>query len=763
VLQSKYTAATEAVNYLKRGKDYEVDNKARRTVLTDQGYTTLCDLLGVSDLYAGDTKWAVFVNPALNAKECYIRDRDYIVNERGEVVIVDEFTGRVMEGRRWNGGLHQAMEAKENCKVQPEQQTAASITYQSLFLLYDTLAGMTGTAVTEAQEFSATFPGLDVVQIPTAKPVKRKDLPDEVFATKLAKFRAILRRVAEYYSNQRPVLVGTTTVEDSALISELLDNEGIPHRVLNAKPEVAERESEIIAQAGRLGAVTIATNMAGRGTDILLGGNAALFAKIYAKQILSPLLGLEHPQLKIDYPAPIPEQAAQDLERISKEFVVPSLFAVGEEPTRVAKLTAIDEFIATAAARAGRTQDKNKDDIALIFGLAMRQVEDAFLHVTQAEKQQVIELGGLVVMGTERHESRRIDLQLRGRSGRQGDPGESIFAISLEDKMFNVFGADKLGQLRGAFEFAGDLDEPLSSNLLTKSLTTIQEKVENFYRDIRGNLFKYDKIIDAQRRRFYLRRQNVLRASRPELEQLATQYCVDTARDVLANATIALGGPKAINSGIELIQAATSQLQLLFPMAASTLDARIAEFITTQAGGSSFNLGQVEDLLVAATTDAVNHQLKQIDAKDHQDEDLAASVVRFLILREFDRNWKAHIQDLELLRDAIGFQSFSQKDPYQEWTVQSNEAFNRLSANIYRFAAISFLTLDPERNLVQSTQPPPPLVRPVEAAQILQEEEEAQLQTASSTVTTNARHSNADAPNRATRRAKKSTKSRRRK
>lgn len=736
----KYGAATEVARFLQPGRDYEVNAKQRRVTLSDRGYATACELFGVDDLYDRQGKWAAYLNPALNAKELYLKERDYIVSPDAsgelQVVIVDEFTGRVMEGRRWNAGLHQAVEAKENVRVRPEQVTAASITYQSLFLLYETLSGMTGTAKTESKEFKETY-RLEVVTIPTAKPCRRDDQSDLVYATKLAKFRAVLREIRDSYERQQPVLVGTTTVEDSALISELLDNQDIPHRVLNAKPDVAQREAEIIAQAGRLGAVTIATNMAGRGTDIILGGNAALVAKLYARRSLAPrvderlteLVGVSESLFPCEL-TPETQAAMEKAAEASAADVRLEVFAEARERAAMAAairrqnlaqqqeqgveiedeqeqqpppelpasvvLAQVDEFVASETNK--RTSD---------FAKAVAAVEAEFAAVSNDEREKVLKLGGLQVLGTERHESRRIDLQLRGRSGRQGDEGNSIFVISLEDKMFNVFGADKMSQLRRAFDFAGDPDDALSSDLLTKSLSSIQEKVEAFYKDMRSNLFKYDKIVDAQRRVFYFRRAKVLRAGRDELVQLMTNYASDTARDVLANMT------QTADKSVDVAEASTSQLQLMFPAAAASIDQEIRNLLDREintpeqeTGGKNVRTEAFQEALTNGAAAGVQAQVAAIEAKAENDADLPTAVLRFMILREFDRGWKEHLRELELLREAIGFQAFSQKDPYQEWTIKSNEAFKQLSASIYRFSAITFLSLDPEVALVQRAPAP---------------------------------------------------------
>ncbi|KAH8054722.1 ATPase-coupled protein transmembrane transporter [Aureococcus anophagefferens] len=625
---AKYEAATLAVNYLERGRDYEVDYKARRVTLTDGGYETVADLLGVADdplgLYGAETKWAAYVFPALNAKELYFKERDYIV-DKGELKIVDEFTGRVMEGRRWNGGLHQAVEAKEKVEVKPEQVTVASITYQSLFLLYPTLSGMTGTAKSEAKELGDTY-GLDVLKVPTAKPLRREDGGDLVFKSKLDKFRYVLRDVKRRHASGQPVLCGTTSIEDATLVSQLLANEGVPHRVLNANPKLARKESEIVSQAGRRGAVTIATNMAGRGTDILLGGNAALTAKLKLREALAPAVDGRL--------GPLARRAAGEL-----RAAIFGDAANGTEVAAGAALDRIDEFVAVASAPASSLTAAGSPGLA------------ACARTTTPRGP----LGEVV--------------DASARSGRQGDAGASCYAISLEDKMFNVFGADKMQQLAFAFDIAGDDGEPLQSDLLSKSLATIQEKVETYYREMRTNLVRYDKIVDVQRRVFYNRRQQVLTADRPTVEALMGQYVADTAADTVANATLGLGADGDFASAYA---AAGDVLRRMYPAAAAPIDAAAAGL----TGARTPRPPRRPSWARAGLAD----QVAAVEKKGVGEDDLPAMLMRFYVMREFDAAWQQHLRDLEFLRENVGFQSYSQKDPFQEWTIQSNELFTKLSA-----------------------------------------------------------------------------------
>ncbi len=700
----KYDAATLAASYLEKGRDYEVDYKGRRVTLTDTGYTTATDLLGVADdplgLFGTDTKWAAYLFPALNAKELYFCERDYLVDQ-GEVKIVDEFTGRVMEGRRWNGGLHQAVEAKEKVDVKPEQITVASITYQSLFLLYPTLSGMTGTAFSEAKELSDTYK-LDVLRVPTAKPLLRADAGDLVFKSKLDKFRYVLRDIREKNSRGQPVLCGTTSIEDATLISELLSNDGVPHRVLNANPKLARKESEIVSQAGRLGAVTIATNMAGRGTDILLGGNAALTARLRLREALAPAVDeMLEPLVRVErslYPVDDLGAIEQQLQAAALEAAPglrQAIFSEADNSTEIKASNAldkIDEFCAVAVAPPSeRTEGQPGVDACR---QAYNAVKAKFSEVVDVERQQVREQGGLAVLGTERHESVRIDNQLRGRSGRQGDAGASVYAISLEDKMFNVFGSDKMGQLSFAFEIAGDDGEPLQSDMLTKSLSTIQEKVESYYREMRTNLVRYDRIVDAQRRIFYERRQEVLTGDRAFLSKLLGQYAADTARDTLANATRLLAKDASDDEKNQAYEFGAEMLQRMYPACAVEIDTACRLALEDLPPTQAPDIFTVEDSLVSGTQKGFDLQVALVDQKGEGEDDLPAILMRFYILREFDQAWQQHLRDLEFLRENVGFQSYSQKDPFQEWTIQSNELFTKLSAKVYRNSAISWLSLD---------------------------------------------------------------------
>ena len=426
-----YTIMAKVAPQLEKLKDYEVDEKNKNVILTEDGIDRAQEIIGCKDLFDINNQYAHDLLNALKAKELFIKDTDYVVKD-GEIVIVDEFTGRLMPGRRWSDGLHQAIEAKENVEIQDETQTLASITFQNLFRLYPKLSGMTGTAMTEEAEFGKIY-NLEVTAIPTNRPDIRINNSDVIYKTERGKYNAVVEDIIEQNKIGRPVLVGTVSIEKSEYISSLLKKKGIKHNVLNAKQH--EREAYIIAQAGRVGAVTIATNMAGRGTDILLGGNAEYLAKEE----------LENNRVSTDS-ANYEELKEKALERARK--------------------------------------------------------------ITEDEHAKVVELGGLHVIGTERHESRRIDNQLRGRAARQGDPGSTRFFLSLQDNLMRIFGGDKITALMTMLNV--DEDMAIESSLITRQIQSAQKKVETYHFDIRKNVLQYDDVMNIQREKFYAQRRKVL-------------------------------------------------------------------------------------------------------------------------------------------------------------------------------------------------------------------------------------------------------------
>ena len=539
----KYSQTAKLASKMERNLHYEVDEKNQNVTLLEEGVSFCGQALEIIDLYNPEEPWASYIINSIKAKELFTLNKSYIVNEENEIIIVDEFTGRTMFGRRWSDGLHQAVEAKENVPIQDESQTLASITYQNLFLLYETLSGMTGTAKTEELEFEKIYQ-LKVVQIPTHRQIKRKDFPDLIYKNQYIKWQAIANECAEMYSIGRPVLVGTTTIEKSELLAALLSEYKIPYRLLNARPENVEKESEIVSQAGCKNAVTIATNMAGRGTDIVLGGNT---------------------------------------ETISQK-------SDGEE------------------------------------------------------KEVIKNLGGLHVIGTERHESRRIDNQLRGRSGRQGDPGSSRFFLSLEDKLLRLFGGDQVITL---MQNVGLSDEiPIQSPLINQSLESAQKKVEAYYFDSRKQLFEYDEALNMQRNGVYSERKRVLERSR--------------LRDWV----------------IEYAERSLCDLAMLIDKKSNTNEMSLLSFKLQELLGIPFSIS-LENFDVKTNTQFLQQQfhisynLKEIEMEAIE-PNLLSELERSFLLQNIDFSWKEHLQKISSLKESVRWRAYGQKNPLTEY---KNEAF----------------------------------------------------------------------------------------
>jgi len=524
----KYVKANKIAQAMTRDFHYTLDEKQRDIFITDNGYEAAEDILETSDLYDPRDPWATYIINAIKAKELFLRDTNYIIREN-EILIVDEFTGRTMPGRRWSDGLHQAIEAKEDLAIKQENLTLASISYQNLFLAYSRLAGMTGTAVTEAAEFSSIY-DLAVTIVPTNRPVKRLDNPDVVFKKDASKWRAVLAEVQRIYEQQRPILLGTTSVDKSESIAEKLIETNIPFHMLNAKPENVEKESDIIAQSGRKGAVTISTNMAGRGTDILLGGNPDFLARLKLRDVILPeIITIEEKknlQTKLtSYESSLsitkfPCELTKETLILLNSAVVEAKKNWGE---RSLSSSEVEERLSVACEKI-----PSEDPVIIKLRTAFQAIKCEYTTITTREKTEVVSLGGLHVIGTERHESRRIDNQLRGRAGRQGDPGSNRFFISLDDNLFRIFGGDRLKSMMTAF----NIDElPIESQLLTKSLDEAQQKVEKYYFEIRKNLFEYDKVLNVQRERVYADRKLVLLAT--DLSCIIEEYVTKTIDDIV--------------------------------------------------------------------------------------------------------------------------------------------------------------------------------------------------------------------------------------
>ena len=694
--QEKYERAADLARQLETEVDYEVDEKARNVLLTDEGFEKAENLLQVTDLFDPKDPWAHFVFNAVKAKELFVKDVNYIVRN-DEVVIVDEFTGRVMPGRRWSDGLHQAIEAKEHSPIQPETQTLASITYQNFFLLYDKLSGMTGTAKTEEAEFEKIY-DIEVTIIPTNRPIARGDKSDVVYKTEPAKWNAIAQECAEMHETGRPVLVGTTSVEKSELLSGLLQQLSVEHNLLNAKPENVERESEIVAQAGRSGAVTIATNMAGRGTDIILGGNADYMARLKIREYLMPKIvrpeeeqgfgvarvaaagggrtnakgfqsnGKKQKTWKAS-PEIFPTDLSDDTEKALKDAVAFAVKTYG--PQSLSELDAEDK-IATAAEKAP-TEDLGIQKLREIYKLILSEYE-AF---TDAEHDKVIELGGLHVIGTERHESRRVDNQLRGRAGRQGDPGSTKFFLSLEDNLLRIFGGDRVAGLMNAFRVEEDM--PIESGMLTRSLEGAQKKVETYYYDIRKQVFEYDEVMNNQRRAIYAERRRVLEGDK--LKELVIGYGEQTMDDIV-DAYINPELPSEEWDLDNIVGKVKEFIYLLEDLTADQLE--------------NLSMGEIKTFLREQVHIAYDIKEAQVDKMK---PGLMREAERFFILQQIDTLWREHLQQMDALRETVGLRGYGQKDPLIEYKSEGYEVFLDMMTGIRRNVVYTMFQFQP--------QPPP--------------------------------------------------------
>ncbi len=573
-----YTRFAGIARGLQRDVHYEVDEEKRTVAPLEEGVHAVERVLGVENLYDMVAQNLVHqLQAALRAKELYRRDRDYIV-DRSQVKIVDEFTGRVLEGRRWSDGLHQAVEAKEGVAIKEENQTLATITLQNYYRMYERLAGMTGTAETEASEFVGTY-GLHVVSVPTHRPMIREDRADLIYKTEDAKFDACVEDIGERNHRGQPVLVGTISVEKSEKLSRLLDKQGIAHEVLNAKQH--HREAEIVTQAGRLGAVTVATNMAGRGVDILLGGNPE---------------GLARRDLRSEGLDPATPEGAQ----------------------RLAELT------------------------------------DKHAAATDAEREEVLEQGGLYVLGTERHESRRIDNQLRGRSGRQGDPGESRFYLSLEDDLMSRFAT---GAMNWVMDKALPEDVPIEAGMVTKAIERAQNTVEQRNAEIRKNVLKYDEVMNAQRRVIYQRRAQILDGT--DLRAEALEYLESAVGGAIDTYCASEHSEEWDRDGL------ATALSGLWPGGVDASDI---------AAASSHD--ELSDVLNRAGMDHYREREQELG------DEVMRQVERQVMLRLIDQKWRSHLHEMDLLREGIHLRAMGQKDPATEWQREGFEMFGQMVTSI---------------------------------------------------------------------------------
>ena len=621
----KYLRTTKLVDTLRKDIHYSVDEKNQNATLLEEGLAFCEQALGTSDLYNVEDPWIPYILNSVKAKELFVRNTHYIANEENEIIIVDEFTGRTMIGRRWSDGLHQAVEAKEGLPIQDESQTLASITYQNLFLLYSKLSGMTGTAKTEEVEFEKIY-NLQVIPVPTNRSIQRKDFPDLIYKNQYLKWQAIANECLEMYNLGRPVLVGTTTIEKSELLAALLTEYQLPYRLLNARPENIESESEIIAQAGCKNAITIATNMAGRGTDIVLGGNPKSRTLSRFQKFISyskSLTVVDQVDLSSD-----------ELSTLSKLF----------------KDIQFPDYIYTYAQALEYLESNSDLPVQLSEQLKSNylRLSESDKNIAVADRSTVQNLGGLHVIGTERHESRRIDNQLRGRSGRQGDPGSSRFFLSLEDKLLRIFGGDKISGLMQNMGLQESV--PIQSKFLNQSLESAQKKVEAYYFDIRKKLFEYDQALNTQRNGVYIERRRIL-----EIDSLR-DWIIEYAERSLYDVVFFMGITQNGLLKTSILQKVQNLLGTPFLFQPKQLDSQ----------------EEVRFISYLQQQFQISYDLKEAEMKLIE-PGLLRELERSFLLQQIDFSWKEHLQKISALRDAVGWRAYGQKDPLTEY---KQEAYN---------------------------------------------------------------------------------------
>nr|QOS04670.1 preprotein translocase subunit A [Sarcopeltis skottsbergii] len=624
---NKYHTGKEIVKKITKNIHYDIDEKTRNVTLTENGIKICEQLLKTKNLYDINNPWIQYILSALKAKELFLKDVHYIVKNE-EVVIVDEFTGRIMEGRRWSDGLHQAIEAKEDKKIQPENLTLASITYQNLFLLYKKLSGMTGTAKTEETELDKIYK-LEVEEIPTNKVCLRQDFPDLVYKNEYNKWRAIANECLDMYKIGRPVLIGTTNVEKSEFLAGMLDELKIPYNLLNAKPENITREAEIITQAGRKSNITISTNMAGRGTDIILGGNPYAMTKIIIINYIKNILKVS--SLSYDDSIFTEKKISLLLQKLDNKFM-----------QTITNSQTIEQYIEKEINSIVLTNNDIYTNIQKVY----LQVLHEYKYICSKEKIDILKLGGLHVIGTERHESRRIDYQLKGRSGRQGDPGSSRFFLSLEDNLLRIFGGDKISKLMQVLSI--DDDTPIESTILTKSLDSAQKKIESYFYDIRKQLFEYDEVINNQRQAIYSERKRILQSN--FTRDCIIEYAESTIDDILVTYKQQPNNKKNLVSKITQLLNLTQSIEV--------------DTIINKSNKEQISCFLYEQLRI--TYDLRESYLEQLRPG------LMRQLEKYYLLQQIDKAWQKHLEKMTLLKESIGWRSYGQQDPLVEY---KNEGF----------------------------------------------------------------------------------------
>jgi len=633
----KYIIAAEITNYLTLNIHYKVDEKNKNIILTDQGSKQIEQILRIQDLYDVRDPWIPYVINAIKANALFFNNVHYIV-QNDRIVIVDEFTGRIMPDRRWGDGLHQAIEAKEKLPIRQKTETVAAITYQNFFLLYPKLSGMTGTGKTAEIEFEKIY-NLSVEEIPTARPTLRKDLPDLIYKDQFSKWSAIAQTCNQISSTGQPILIGTTTVEKSEMLAQLLNEYRLSYQILNAKPENVRRESEIVAQAGKKGAITIATNMAGRGTDIILGGNINFkiqkelydILTVARNYVLSKNINILQSPLKTKF-----HWSSQKFLSVLNSLVADSNFL---------KLSDIDIL------RILRENDKISIPTNSYTCSIKCLIDELVLYYRKSQEQEnriVKNLGGLYIIGTERNDSRRVDNQLRGRCGRQGDPGTSRFFLSLDDNLLRLFGGPKIQEFMQTQMMD---DSPLESNFLTRSLDSAQERVEERAYQQRKNLFDYDDILNKQRNIIYFERRQILNSASNQKNILAY------GEQIITDIFLELKKERVSKKDILLL------FENLFGKDLSLLSSKNAKALTDDFSWSELKLYLFNEFWLT-------YQSKINELAVYGDG-ICENLERSIILINIDRIWREHLQKMTLLREAVGWRGYGQRNPLYEYKQEA--------------------------------------------------------------------------------------------
>ncbi|CAM9091441.1 unnamed protein product [Discosporangium mesarthrocarpum] len=622
----KYFKANEVVKYLENKKHFDIDEKTKRVSLTNLGIYRIKILLNTNNIYDVQDPWIPYILNALKAKYLFFLDIHYII-KNNTIIIIDEFTGRIMEGRKWGDGLHQAIEAKENIHILKGTETLASITYQNFFRLYTKISGMTGTAKTEELEFENIY-NLSVSVLPTHKPMIRQDKPDLIFIDEINKWKAVAQECLKMYQIGRPVLVGTTNIQNSEVLSHLLNTYQVPHQLLNAKPENVKKESEIIAQAGCLNAITIATNMAGRGTDILLGGNIEFKARLATRLILQKLLN-------------------NDKFTISNINLSNIKRSLKKNPKLILYLQKnLDSFL-TIIQLSKKKLTPFENLIYYLYNKLLKK----FKEKQKEESNKIQLLGGLYVIGTERHESRRIDNQLRGRAGRQGNPGTSKFFLSLNDPLIRIFGGDKIQSIMNKLQIN---NEVLDSKFLSSTLDSAQQKVEGFYYDQRKTLNKYDQVLDKQRKIIYNLRQQVL--NKALLRDLIMEFGEGLIDDFISYIEIQNSQKNSI--------VLTKKISVLLNRLSISTDV-IYIYLS--------NLSILKKFLYEQLWSSYIRKEFEFSFYDCR---LMHRYSKLLFLKYIDFYWYKHLENMNFLREAISWEAYAQKDPFIQYEESATDLLN---------------------------------------------------------------------------------------